>query len=110
MRPPLRADEVPSQRHVVCLLAAVNEGLPCVADELFAVAAKGTPGTLGSLVGDPSKAKDEHWAALKAWVEHDKHQEWRTVPLSSLAVRLDAVRRLRFEPPARLPSPVHVSS
>jgi hypothetical protein len=106
MRPPLRTDVTPSERHVVCLLAAINEGLPRVADELFAVADKGTPGTLDSLVTHPSKAKDQQWTALKAWI--DAHQQWRTVPTSSLAVRLDAVRRLRFEPPAPLPpGPVH---
>jgi hypothetical protein len=88
-----------SERHIVCLLAAVNEGSPCVADELFAAAGAGRPGTLESLLADLSKANEER-VALMAWL--NDHEKWKTVPTSSLAVRLETVRRLRFAPPARL--------
>lgn len=100
MRPPLRADGFPSERHVIRVLAAVNEALPRIAEELFAAAVPGASGILGSLVADPSKAAHEQWAALRAWL--GQYDEWKALPTSSLAVRLDMVRRLRFAPPAHL--------
>jgi hypothetical protein len=100
MRPPLRSGGATSERNVVCMLAAVNEGLPAVADELFAAVAKNLPEQLGSLFPDQPGTQSEEHAAMTAWL--NAHPEWKTVPISSLAVRLETVRRLRFPSPARL--------
>jgi hypothetical protein len=100
MRPPLRADGELSERHVVCLLAAINEGLPVVAEELFSAADAEASGTLGSLLEEPSKAQHKQWAALRAWASN--HDHWKALPIRSLAVRLDMVTRLKFDPPAHL--------
>jgi len=97
MRPPLRSEGVWSERHIVCLLAAVNEGLPCIADELFTAATPGASGTLDSLVAAPAEASHER-ARLRGWL--NAHPEWRTMPTSGLALRVDTVRRLRFSPPS----------
>jgi hypothetical protein len=107
MRPPLApAGPFPSERHVVCLLAAINAGPADVADEVFAEAGRAVTAvhdagvrTLGDLTGGPPEPDRDSWTALRAWLE--ENDEWRSVPMRRLGVRLDMVKRLRFQPPAR---------
>ena len=97
MRPPLATHGSHSDRHIACLLAAINEGLPAVADELFAAVRCGTAITLGALLGSLASPRKEEQAALRAWL--DKHAEWQDLPADRLSTRLDTISRLRFGAP-----------
>jgi hypothetical protein len=100
--PPTLADTgpQPTNRAAVCFLAALNEGLPTVADAVFRAAAGGAPGTLWTaLDGWPDVCHDER-DRLRKWLQ--EHRTWQAAPLTAFNVRLDLVRRLRFNAPARL--------
>jgi hypothetical protein len=100
MRPPLPpAGSFPWDRHVVCLLAALNTGLPAVADVVSASAKAGTLNTLGSIVAGSESPATPQWDLLGRWL--DEHQQWKAVPLNRLDVRADVIQRMRFQPPVR---------
>jgi hypothetical protein len=100
MRPPASTTgPFPSDRQVVCLLAAVNAGSAQAADALCAAVEADKPGTLASFVTGTDPVQAAHWTPLGRWL--DKHQEWKNVPLTRLGVRLGMVRRLRFEAPTQ---------
>ncbi|BCJ46958.1 hypothetical protein GCM10010168_35220 [Actinoplanes ianthinogenes] len=101
MRPPLKpAEAFPPERHVVCLLAAINAGPSSVADLVFARAAAHSATTLGATADEPAGRAAAAWGPLRDWLGH--HQPWRDLPIEKLSVRLEMVRRLRFEQPGRI--------
>ncbi|GAA4603540.1 hypothetical protein BJY16_004655 [Actinoplanes octamycinicus] len=101
MRPPLQpGDRFPPERHVVCLLAAINAGPSTVADAVFAKAAASVPATLGAVADEPEGTAAEAWRPLRDWLA--PRPPWRDLTAGRLAVRLEMVRRLRFEPPGRI--------
>jgi hypothetical protein len=101
MRPPLASGgQFPPERHIVCLLGAINAGVPAVADEVFAAAEAAMLAMDGSrILGTVGPAAAE-WKPLRQWLE--QHPSWKALPLYRLAVRLDMVKRLRFHAPARI--------
>lgn len=102
MAPPLPpGDYFPSERAVVSLVSAISEGLPAVAGHLFA--ALETPGqqTLADFRDSCETAAPDEHARLAAWLA--AHPEWQRVQLPRLAVRLDMIRRLRFDKPSVTP-------
>ena len=98
IRPPLQSEGVCSERRIVCFLAAVNEGLPSLGNELFAAINSGASETLDSYLAVSAVQTNGEQIALKAWL--DLNAEWKTVPISKLATRLETVRRLTFLQPA----------
>ncbi|MFG3602511.1 P-loop NTPase fold protein [Micromonospora chersina] len=101
MRPPLVSEgQLPPERHIVCMLAAINAGSPTVADEVFAAAEAARRATDGSrILGTVGPAAAE-WKPLRQWLE--QHPLWKALPLYRLGLRLDMVKRLRFHAPARI--------
>jgi hypothetical protein len=99
MPPPLSEFGEPRERAVVAFLAALNVGLPLVAQRLFeAVDAErqGAPSqplgaVVSQLVGVPADERDR----LQTWLEG--RDVWQNLLLSRLRARLDIVRRLGFE-------------
>lgn len=94
MRPPLATHGAFPDRHVVCLLAAINEGLPDVADALFTAIRHDTTGTLGSRLACLAGPREEELNALQVWL--DQHAGWQDLPADRLSTRLDVISRLRF--------------
>ena len=90
----------PTNRAAVCFLAALNEGLPTVADAVFRAAAGGASGTLWTALDGWPDVCDEERDRLRKWLQ--EHTTWQAAPLTAFNVRLDLVRRLRFNAPARL--------
>ena len=113
MAPPLPSGgPFPSARAVASLVAAIGEGLPTVAchllPELEASSPRNpwrshelatrSPVTLSAFLAScPGVAKTEQ-ERLDAWLA--EHPEWLTVQLASFDVRLDMIRRLRFDRPS----------
>lgn len=97
MRPPLATDGGHSDRHIACLLAAINEGLPTVADGLFAAVRCGTGGTLGPLLSGLANPREAERTALRTWL--GRHAGWQDLPGDRLSTRLDIISRLRFGAP-----------
>ena len=94
MPPRLRQDGgFPSERGTVCFLAAINEGLPSIASDLFIV--------IGAVIGESLECIRD-WKlidrgerdCLARWLS--TRPEWKQVALTHLAVRVDLVRRIRF--------------
>ena len=87
-RPPrLRQDGgFPSERATVCFLAAINEGLPSIASDLFIV--------IGAVIGESLECIRD-WElidrgerdCLARWLS--TRPEWKQVALTHLAVRVD---------------------
>lgn len=113
MAPPLLPNGAfPADRAVISLVAAISEGLPSVAAHLLPeleTSSHGNPAhgpagpapsqvTLtGFLASHPCIAEDES-QRLSTWLA--AHPDWQPVQLSRLGIRLDMIRRLRFDKPA----------
>src|SRR6266516_740220 len=97
MRPALQTTGACSERHVVCLAAAVKSGLPGLSEALFRAAAAQSPQAIGAwLTACPSGTVRER-AVLRAWLE--ANPDWGQLALAGLDVRLEFVRRLGFTAP-----------
>jgi KAP family P-loop domain len=94
MRPPLAHVGTPSERDLVCFAAAVNEGLPTVAQALFPLAAAGHTESLAVAVRALQGTVPAERDLLDDWLT--KRPAWATVGLHRLGGRLDMVRRFRF--------------
>ena len=102
----------PSARAIVSLVAAISEGLPPVGRHLLAALEACGP-------GDPSRSPDQEARGrtglgdflascpgaagperdrLTAWL--GRHPAWQQVRLADLGIRLDMIRRLRFDKPS----------
>ena len=101
MPPRLTPGSEPGRRQIVCLLAAVAEGLPGVATQLFP-AIRTTPTVVLSQwcatrdgIGEQDGIGERD--RLTAWLA--ERPTWAALPLQRLDVRLDMVDRLAFAPP-----------
>jgi len=108
MAPPLSPQGgFPPDRAVVSLIAAISEGLPTVASYLLPALEAPTQVSLGAFLQScPGAAADER-ERLSTWLA--EHAQWQNVRLQSLGIRLDMIRRLRFDKPAALPAADPVS-
>jgi hypothetical protein len=108
MAPPLPPDGAfPPARAVVSLVAAISEGLPTVASYLLPALEAPTQLPLSAFLQScPGAAADER-ERLSRWLA--EHTQWQNVQLQSLGIRLDMIRRLRFDKPALLPAADPVS-
>ncbi len=127
MAPPLNPHGSPSERHVIALVSAISEGLPGVAarwlpdltrcgasvpDRSPTDAALGAttllthatalpelagPAEAGVPMGEPMGVPTAERARLLGWLE--ANPGWKSVTLAQLDVRLDMIRRLRFDRP-----------
>jgi hypothetical protein len=113
MAPPLTGGTgVHSERARVALLCAICDGSTGIAGQLLDAIEgtrpqPGAPGTVtnpepptlsGFLQGLGPTCDGQEWERLTAWLRD--HPDWAAVPLTQLDVRLDMVRRLRFDKPA----------
>lgn len=104
----------PSERAVVSLVAAISEGLPTVASHLLPeleASSQGNPPhaptrpapsqlTLTDFLASCSGVADDERERLNTWLV--EHPDWQPVQLQRLDIRLDMIRRLRFDKPASL--------
>jgi hypothetical protein len=115
MAPPLLPNGAfPSERAVISLVAAISEGLPTVAADLLPELevfsrrnpADGPAGpapsqvTLTDFLASRSCIAEDERERLSTWLA--EHPDWQPVQLHRLVIRLDMIRRLRFDKPARL--------
>ena len=91
-------DYFPSERAIVSLVGAISEGLPNMASLLFAALEAPGQQTLADFLNSCQAAAPDERDRLAAWLA--AHSEWQQVQLPRLAVRLDMIRRLRFDKPA----------
>jgi hypothetical protein len=98
IRPPLPDQGPRSPRMAIALLAAIHEGLPSVARQLFKETSSAEP--LGVALDAPGVAKDERDAMVK-WLEKPDQQDWRQVTPSEIGERIEMVQRLGFDRPVR---------
>ena len=112
MAPPLPKYGNPKARSVVSLVTGISEGLPCVGGRLLAeLSAVTRPGplgpdleqrrqtTLGAFLAHQTGAPEDERERLARWL--DQHPGWKDVRLADLGLRLDMIRRLRFDKPVR---------
>jgi hypothetical protein len=108
MAPPLPPDGAfPPARAVVSLVAAISEGLPTVASYLLPALEAPTQLPLSAFLGSCSDAAADERERLSRWLA--EHTQWQNVQLQSLGIRLDMIRRLRFDKPATVPAADPVS-
>jgi hypothetical protein len=113
MAPPLPpGGPFPSARAIVSLVAAISEGLPTVAGHLLPELEACSPRnpsrtaelearsrvTLGAFLDSCPGEADTELEQLKMWLA--KHPGWHVLPLGSFDIRLDMIRRLRFDRPS----------
>lgn len=98
MPPLLPETPQPSERSGICLLAAVSQGLPSVAEHLFRDIDRSDPSTLKGALAQWVDVNDPQRALLERWLE--ANPVWGGAPLTRLGIRHDLVRRLRFDAPA----------
>jgi exonuclease VII small subunit len=105
MAPPLSGNDKPlSERMGACLMAAIHEGLPLLAEHISCRASDPQPGgiTLGDALTGLTGRIETEGQRLEAWLS--KHNATRpadsplleTAPLARLTTRWDMIRRLRF--------------
>lgn len=98
IRPPLSDQGPRSPRMAAALLAAIHEGLPSIARQLFEESSSDEP--LEVALDAPGVASDEH-DALSKWLEEPSQQHWRQVRPSEIGERREMVQRLGFDRPYR---------
>jgi hypothetical protein len=96
IRPPLSDQGERSPRMAAALLAAIHEGLPTIARQVFRESASFE--ALDTALDAPGVASDER-AALVRWLEEPGHQHWRQATPSEVGERLEMVQRIGFERP-----------
>ena len=99
LAPPLPPDSpFPSERAIVSLIAAISEGLPTVASHLLPELQAPSQVTLADFLASCSGTAEDERDRLNTWLAD--HPDWRSVQLQRLDIRLDMIRRLRFDKPA----------
>lgn len=98
IRPPLPDQGPRSPRMATALLAAIHEGLPSIARQLFKESSSAEP--LAVALDAPGLAEAER-DALEGWLDEPGHQLWRQVTPSEIGERIEMVQRLGFDRPVR---------
>jgi hypothetical protein len=96
VRPALSGEGPMSPRLTLCLLAAIHDGLPGLAREIFSSSQASQP--INIVVNSPEAPEPER-AILRKWLGLPGHQAWGNVLANSLGDRLEMVRRIGFDPP-----------
>jgi hypothetical protein len=81
---------------MLCLLAAIHDGLPNLARIMFSPANAGQP---ISLVTSAPEVPEPERAILQEWLDAPDRRAWQHVAAGSLGDRLELVRRVGFDPP-----------
>ena len=94
IRPPLPDQGPRSPRMATALFAAIHEGLPSIARQLFKESSSAEP--LAVALDAPGLAEAER-DALEGWLDKPGHQLWRQVTPSEIGERIEMVQRLGFD-------------
>jgi len=96
IRPPLASNAERPPRLAVALFAAIHEGLPSIAKELFKEANSDRP--LESVLGEPRIDSAER-KVMEEWLVEPGHEWWKAVETREIGERREMVQRLGFDRP-----------